>query len=71
MKRRTFITLLGGAVASWPVAARAQQAAIPVIGMLGGGAAESFTSALAGFSQGLRESGIVEGAFLSRLSRAA
>ena len=61
MKRREFITLLGGAATAWPLAARGQQQAMPVIGMLGGGAPESFTSALAGFSQGLQEGGIVEG----------
>src|SRR5262245_3132823 len=60
IRRRQFITLLGGA-AAWPLAARAKQQAMPVIGMLGGGAPESFTSALAGFSQGLQEGGIVEG----------
>src|SRR5215510_8463499 len=59
--RREFMTLLGGAAAAWPLTARAQQQAMPVIGMLGGGAPESFTSALAGFSQGLQEGGIVEG----------
>jgi len=59
VRRRDFITLLGGATA-WPLTARAQQQ-MPVIGMLGGGAPESFTSALAGFSQGLQEGGIFEG----------
>jgi putative tryptophan/tyrosine transport system substrate-binding protein len=58
--RRDFIALLGGA-AAWPPAARAQQPATAVIGLLGGGAPESFASALAGFNQGLQEIGIVEG----------
>ena len=61
MKRREFITLLGSAAAAWPLAALAQQPALPVIGLLGGGAPESFASALAGFNQGLQEIGIVEG----------
>jgi putative tryptophan/tyrosine transport system substrate-binding protein len=61
MRRRDFIALIGGAAAAWPLAARAQQPAMPVIGLLGGGAPESFASALAGFSKGLQEIGIVEG----------
>jgi putative ABC transport system substrate-binding protein len=62
MQRRTFMmTLLGGAAAVWPLAAPAQQAPMPIIGLLGGGAPESFTPALAGFRQGLQEGGVVEG----------
>src|SRR5881227_3095876 len=60
VNRRSFITLISGAAAAWPLAARAQERML-VIGLLGGGAPESFASALASFNQGLQEIGIVEG----------
>src|SRR5215510_11652930 len=60
MKRREFITLLGGAVAGWPVAVRAQQAAIPVVAFIHGGAAGAFPGRLAAFRDGLRATGYVE-----------
>jgi putative ABC transport system substrate-binding protein len=60
MRRRNFISLVGGA-AAWPLAAGAQQAAMPVVGLLDSRSPDALTDRLRGFRQGLKDTGYVEG----------
>jgi putative tryptophan/tyrosine transport system substrate-binding protein len=60
-RRRQFLTLLAGAAAAWPRAARAQQTAMPVVGYLGSTTPEMSSKRLAAFRKGLRDAGFEEG----------
>jgi putative ABC transport system substrate-binding protein len=61
LKRREFITLLGGAAAAWPIAARAQRPAMPVIGILSSRSRATDALLIAVIRQGLNDTGFVEG----------
>src|SRR6516162_8975754 len=61
MRRREFITLLGGAAAAWPLAAQSQQSAIPVIGSVFAASAAEWADNMTGFRRGLAETDFVEG----------
>src|SRR3974377_858682 len=61
MRRREFITLFGGTVSAWPFSARAQQAALPVVGFVDVGVADASVARAVAFRKGLSESGYIEG----------
>jgi putative ABC transport system substrate-binding protein len=69
MRRREFIKLLGGTATAWPLAARAEQPAIPVIGYLDSRSPGVVENRLRGFQQGLKEAGYIEGENVTILYR--
>jgi hypothetical protein len=66
MRRRAFIKVIAGSAAAWPIAAHAQQAAIPVVGFINAASAQNYTRQLAAFLKGLGESGYVDGRNVAR-----
>ena len=60
MRRREFLGVLGGAAAVWPLAAQAQQPALPIVGFVNGASAQSYARELAAFFKGLSEAGYVD-----------